>query len=153
MSGAPAGARVLAVSAQEGQALRMAVLRPRQSAGESMYAREADPATAHYAALGPDGGVLAVGSVMAEAHPREPRAGDWRVRGMATRPELRGRGLGAMVLRALEDHARERGGLRAWCNARTGARAFYEREGWSTEGEEFEIAQIGPHFLMSKPLR
>ena len=110
-------------------------------------------ATAHYAALGPDGAVLAVGSVMPEGHPHEPREGDWRVRGMASEPELRGRGLGKLVLAALEAHARTRGGRRLWCNARTGARAFYEREGWSAEGEQYEIEGIGPHFLMAKALR
>jgi GNAT superfamily N-acetyltransferase len=153
VSGAPAGVRVLAVGADTGQALRMSVLRPWQSPGESMYAREGDRETAHYAVLGEDGTVLAVGSVMEEGHPREPRAGDWRVRGMATDPALRRRGLGRAVLSALEAHARGHGGRRLWCNARTGARAFYEREGWSTEGEEFEIEGIGPHFVMAKTLR
>ncbi len=152
MSDAPAGIRVLAVDAQQGQALRMSVLRPSQRPGESMYPREGDPATAHYAALGAEGTVLAVGSVMEEGHPHEPREGDWRVRGMATEPELRGRGLGKLVLAALEAHARERGARRLWCNARTGARAFYEREGWCAEGEEYEIEGIGPHFLMAKTL-
>jgi GNAT superfamily N-acetyltransferase len=150
VSGAPAGVRVLAVSPDAGQALRMTVLRPSQAPGEQMYALERDPATAHYAALAGDGSVLAVGSVMEEGHPRDPREGDWRVRGMATRPDLRGRGLGGLVLVALERHARERGARRLWCNARTGARAFYERAGWSIEGEEFEIPEIGPHFVMSK---
>ncbi len=153
MSGAPAGVRVLAVVAGAGQALRMSVLRPWQSPGEAMYAGESDPGTAHYAALGEDGAVLAVGSVMAEGHPRDPQPGDWRVRGMATDPALRGRGLGKAVLAALEAHACDGGARRLWCNARTGARAFYEREGWSIEGEEFEIEEIGPHFVMSKTLR
>jgi GNAT superfamily N-acetyltransferase len=152
VSGAPAGVRVVAVDARKGQALRMSVLRPSQQPGESMYAREGDPETAHYAALGTDGAVLAVGSVMEEGHPHEPREGDWRVRGMASEAGLRGRGLGKLVLAALEAHARGRGGRRLWCNARTGARAFYEREGWSTEGEEYEIEGIGPHFLMAKSL-
>jgi GNAT superfamily N-acetyltransferase len=137
---------------QEGRELRMEVLRPWQAPAEAMYAREGDAATAHYAALGQDGEVLAVGSVMADAHPVAPRDGDWRVRGMATREELRGGGLGSMVLRALEDHARERGGRRVWCNARTPARAFYEQAGFAAEGDEFEIEGIGGHFLMSKPL-
>jgi len=152
VSGAPASVRVLAVDAGTGQALRMAVLRPWQEPGEEMYELERDPGTAHYAALDEAGEVLAVGSVMAEVHPREPREGDWRVRGMATRDRERGRGLGALVLEVLERHARERGARRVWCNARTGARAFYEAAGWSAEGEEFEIARIGPHLLMSKTL-
>jgi len=117
-----------------------------------MYAGEDDPATLHFAALGPSGEVLAVGSVMAEPHPRDPREGDWRVRGMATAPELRGLGLGARVLQALEDAARERGARRLWCNARSGAGAFYERAGFVAEGEEFELPDIGAHFVMSRPL-
>ena len=153
MSGAPAGVRVRRVDPQAGQALRMAVLRPWQPPGEPMYALERDAGTAHYAALAADDEVLAVGSVMADPHPLNARAGDWRVRGMATVARLRGRGLGAMVLAALERHAREHGARRLWCNARSGARAFYEGAGWSVEGEEFEIERIGPHFLMSKPLR
>jgi GNAT superfamily N-acetyltransferase len=150
------GVAVRAVDAQTGRALRMEVLRHHRPAAEPMYPLEEAPATAHYAALGAGGDpaqVLAVGSVMAEAHPREPREGDWRVRGMATRAALRGAGLGAMVLAALERHAREHGGRRLWCNARTGARRFYEDAGFQVEGGEFEIPEIGPHLLMAKPLR
>jgi GNAT superfamily N-acetyltransferase len=152
VSGASARRRVVAVGVQEGRALRMEVLRPWQSPSEAMYAREGDASTAHYAVLGQDGEVLAVGSVMADPHPLAPREGDWRVRGMATREDLRGEGLGSMVLGALEDHAREAGGRRVWCNARTAARPFYERAGFAVEGEEFQIEGIGGHFLMSKPL-
>ena len=45
-----------------------------------MYPLEEDPATVHFAALDGDR-VLAVGSVMADAHPHDPADGDWRVRG------------------------------------------------------------------------
>ena len=144
--------RVVAVDAQTGRELRIAVLRPEQDPGEPMYARERDPATLHFAARGEDGEVLAVGSAMLEGDPREPRPGDWRVRGMATDPQRRGRGLGTLVLAAIEAAARERGAARLWCNARTPARGFYERAGFTVEGEEFEIPGIGPHFVMSKPL-
>ena len=118
-----------------------------------MYALEEDAATLHFAAELEDGEVLSVGSVMAEAHPLDPRPGDWRIRGMATRPDLRGRGLGSRVLDAIERAARERGAARLWCNARVGASAFYRHAGFAAEGAEFEIEGIGPHFLMSKTLR
>jgi hypothetical protein len=39
-----------------------------------------------------------------------------------------------------------------WCNARSPARGFYEREGFTIEGDTFEIAGIGPHFLMARAL-
>ncbi len=153
MSGAGAPVTVEAVDAATGRALRNAVLRPGQPPEQPTYPREDDPQTLHFAAVEAAGGeVLAVGSVMPELHPREPRAGDWRIRGMATRPDLRGRGLGARVLDALERAAREGGAHRVWCNARSGARRFYERAGYETVGEELEIEGIGPHHVMSKRL-
>jgi GNAT superfamily N-acetyltransferase len=142
---------VVPVAAAVGRALRKAVLRPHEPGDGPMYPLEDDHATAHYAALA-DGRVLSVGSVMADAHPHDPADGDWRVRGMATLPELRGQGLGAGVLAALEAHAHGHGARRAWCNARIGARSFYERAGWVVEGVEYEIPGIGMHLLMSKPL-
>ena len=35
-----------------------------------------------------------------------------------------------------------------WCNARKGAVWFYQRLGFVTVSEEFEIAPIGPHYVM-----
>jgi GNAT superfamily N-acetyltransferase len=144
--------RICAVDAAAGRPLRMAVLRPGESADEPMYPLEGDPATLHFAAIGDREEVLAVGSVMPEAHPRDPRPNDWRIRGMATRADLRGSGLGASVLEEIVRVTRERHGVRLWCNARVGARGFYERAGFRIEGQEYEIAGIGPHFLMSMPL-
>ncbi len=146
------GVRVRAVGAETVRPLRMAVLRPGRPPHEPAFPSERDPQTLHFAALGAAGEVLAVGSAMPEAHPREPRPGDWRVRGMATRAEARGRGLGGLVLDAIEAGASERGARRLWCNARTPAVGFYAQAGFRSEGEEFEIAGIGPHFVMAKTL-
>jgi predicted GNAT family N-acyltransferase len=152
VSAAGAPVRVETVDAAAGRALRRAVLRPQERQDGPMYPLEEDPATLHFAALAAGGEVLAVGSVMPEAHPRRPRPGDWRIRGMATRAQDRGSGLGSSVLEAIERAAREGGGARLWCNARVGAAAFYERGGFQIEGEEYEIEGIGPHFLMSRPI-
>jgi ribosomal protein S18 acetylase RimI-like enzyme len=132
---------VLAVGPELGRPLRMAVLRPHESADQPMYALENDAQTFHVAAITGDGRVVSVASVMADPHPRDPHPGDWRVRGMATDPQQRGRGL-----------MREGGATRVWCNARIAARSFYERAGFSVEGEQFEIPEIGPHLLMAKAL-
>ena len=152
MKEAASDVEVVRVTVAVGRALRMSVLRPHESGDGPMYPLEEDPATAHFAALSGEE-VLAVGSVMADGHPRDPAPGDWRVRGMATVPECRGQGLGARVLAALESHAGEEGCRRLWCNARIGARSFYERAGWLVEGGEYEIPGIGMHLMMSKPLR
>ena len=139
------------VGSRAGRALRRAVLRPGSPPAEPTYQAEEAPSTLHFAALAGEQ-VLSVGSVMPDPHPRSPLPGDWRVRGMATREELRGRGLGAAVLASCEQAARERGARRLWCNARTGARGLYERAGFAVEGGVFELPGIGPHVLMSKPL-
>jgi ribosomal protein S18 acetylase RimI-like enzyme len=96
--------------------------------------------------------VVGVASVLREPHPNDPRPGDWRIRGMATSPELRNRGIGTALLTACEAHARDRRATRLWCHARVKARTFYERAGLRVEGVAFEIPGIGPHYLMSKSL-
>jgi GNAT superfamily N-acetyltransferase len=132
--------------------LRLEILRPGYPPESVVHERDGAPGAAHAAVLR-DGRALAIGSVMPDGYPREERNGDWRVRGMATRADMRGQGLGALVLGFLEAHARGEEATRLWCNARIGARTFYERAGLSIEGDMFEIESIGPHFLMSKHLR
>jgi GNAT superfamily N-acetyltransferase len=142
----------IAIEAGTARPLRKDVLRPGSPLAELVYEHDDAPRTLHAAVLDRAGNPLAIGTVMADPHPRDPDGGDWRVRGMATREDVRGQGLGASVLAALERHAREQGARRLWCNARVGARRFYERAGWRAEGEPFEIAGIGPHYVMSKRL-
>jgi GNAT superfamily N-acetyltransferase len=77
-----------------------------------------------------------------------PEAPGWRVRGMATAPEARGRGYGAAILAALLDHVRAEGGGIVWCHARVGAVPLYERAGFVAEGEPYEMGDIGLHRLM-----
>ena len=91
--------------------------------------------------LGDDGAALAVGTVILEAP-------GWRVRGMATAPAARGRGLGALVLAALIDHARAQGAELIWCAARPRAVPLYERAGFVPEGEQYDVPDLGPHRRM-----
>jgi len=107
--------------------------------------------TLHVAIL-QGGEPVAVASVMREATERIAAPGQWRVRGMATAPALRGRGMGTLLLAALEQHARARHGAVLWCLARPAARPLYERAGLAAVGAQFELAQIGPHVLMVKQL-
>lgn len=77
----------------------------------------------------------------------------WRLLSMATYPEAQGSGLGGAVLgfgiaelaRRLAD--RDAAGAVLWCQGRTGARQFYERQGFAAVGEEFENPGTGPHFV------
>ncbi|MDX6727430.1 MAG: hypothetical protein QOK49_2235 [Baekduia sp.] len=139
--------RVRAVAPAVVRPLRQAVLRPHQTVAEQVYPGDDAAGAGHFAAYSEED-VVGVASITPEAHPHDPRPGDWRIRGMATAPEARGLGAGAELLTACLTHARAGGARRVWCNARSPVRAFYEREGFVVEGPEFTLPEIGPHFLM-----
>ncbi|RHB51786.1 GNAT family N-acetyltransferase [Exiguobacterium sp. AM39-5BH] len=99
--------------------------------------------TRHFAWV-EDGRVVSIATVM---HQSREFAGDcvlFQLRGMATAPDVTGRGIGSAFLQALH---RE---LDAdwWCNARAVAVRFYERNGLKTVGEAFDIPGIGDHYVM-----
>jgi ribosomal protein S18 acetylase RimI-like enzyme len=74
----------------------------------------------------------------------------WRVRGMATAPQARGRGAGTAVLDALMAHAQALGAERIWAHVRVPARSLYGRAGFTVASEEHEVPEIGPHVVMER---
>ncbi|WP_433324976.1 GNAT family N-acetyltransferase [Spirillospora sp. CA-294931] len=70
---------------------------------------------------------------------------------LAVLPECRGSGLGATIVRAVEERARERGLTALELHSQTSARGFYERLGYAAFGPE-EIEAGIPHVWMRKDL-
>jgi GNAT superfamily N-acetyltransferase len=141
--------RVRRCGADDVIGLRQSVLRPHLSPEEARYSADAGPDAAHFCAENEVGRVISVGSLLREPPPWHAgvrRA--WRVRGMATASECRGRGAGSAVLAAIVAHVATSGGGLLWCNARLGAVKFYERAGMMTTGEPWEEPFIGPHIAM-----
>ena len=135
------------ITAVQTHPLRLTVLRPGYPPDAAVFPGDDAPHARHFGAFSGDA-LLGVASVYREAMPGEAALTDWRLRGMAVAPECRGQGYGrALVIACLED-VRWQGGTHLWCNARTTARAFYERLGFKTLGEEFDIPSVGPHFVM-----
>jgi GNAT superfamily N-acetyltransferase len=129
--------------------LRQQVLRPGGPPAAARFDIDNEPSTASFAARTPDGEVVATAVVYPETCPWLPdRAGAWRLRGMATAPERRGRGIGTRVLRAALAHVAASGGDLVWCNARVPARGLYERTGFRAHGMPWEDPEIGPHIAM-----
>jgi ribosomal protein S18 acetylase RimI-like enzyme len=129
------------ISLADTRNLRRDVLRPHSSL-EELASHEPAGSIAFGAFDGDE--LVAVGLVGRDGE----TPGDWRVRGMATKPDARGRGAGSGVLEALVQHAVAHGATRVWCNARTRARTLYERVGFVVASEEFEPPDIGPHYRM-----
>jgi ribosomal protein S18 acetylase RimI-like enzyme len=136
--------KVEVVPAEETSELRRVVLRPHWTPERMAANGDGTPNIAVFA----DGAVVACASVREEPMPGDPRPGDWRLRGMASDPMLRGEGYGSRALAGALEYARDRGAKRVWCNARTGALGFYERHGFTAVGEEFDLPDAGPHYLM-----
>ena len=90
---------------------------------------------------------MGIASLYREARPGGPEGG-WRIRGMATEPDVRGEGFGAALVVACVEHVAARGGGELWCNARLGAVGFYRGAGFVVAGEEFDIPGIGTHVVM-----
>jgi predicted GNAT family N-acyltransferase len=84
---------------------------------------------------------------------RMPRqaGGVARVGRMAVARTARGRGVGALVLAALEAQARAEGLSAVELHAQVHAQRFYARHGYAPEGAVFEEAGIA-HVVMRKPL-
>jgi predicted GNAT family N-acyltransferase len=128
--------------------LRHAVLRTGRSWSDAIYAGDDDRRSAHFAVM-VGAMVLAVGSVLPETPAWAIGAtGAWRVRGMATRCDSRGSGLGSKVLGRLVSHVGEHEGGLLWCTARVKAVGLYERFGFVTRGAVHAIPGIGEHVTM-----
>ncbi len=139
------------VPASETRPLRHLVLRPGQPPESTIYPGDDDTDTRHYAAFF-DGHLVGIASLYREARPGSEIVPGWRLRGMATSGEARGRGVGRALLSACLEHVAAEGGGEVWCNARAEALGFYAAAGFEVAGDEFEIPGIGPHRVMRRDI-
>ncbi|TDQ29940.1 GNAT family N-acetyltransferase [Tenacibaculum caenipelagi] len=72
----------------------------------------------------------------------------YQLRGMATLPEVRGKGYGSKLIEKAKEILQQKGITILWCNARKEAAKFYEGLGFQVIGEEFEVKKVGPHYKM-----
>jgi GNAT superfamily N-acetyltransferase len=129
--------------------LRHRVLRAGLPADRVRLPADEHPETAAFAARTPDGEVVGTAIVTPEPCPWAPdRSPAWRLRAMATAGDRRGTGIGARLLDAALAHVVAEGGTLVWCHARTPARRFYERAGFTAHGEAWVDPEIGPHIAM-----
>ena len=140
---------VRVVEAERVRPMRQRELRPHQPIEAMVYPGDEAPGSFHLAAVDGVGRVVGIASFYVDPHPLDPEPGDWRLRGMAVEPSLRGKGLGGRLVEAGISRIREQGGRRLWCNARVSAQAFYEVLGFAIAGDIFEIEPIGPHYVMA----
>ena len=129
--------------------LRWSVLRPGRPRDTAEFPEDAEPGVFHLAARDPDGTVVGCGTFFPQPLDGVPA---WRLRGMATRPDRQGAGIGGRLLDAGVAVVAERGGRLLWCNGRSSAARFYQRHGFTVRGAEFDIPPIGPHYVFTRDI-
>ncbi|HET6795195.1 MAG TPA: GNAT family N-acetyltransferase [Acidimicrobiales bacterium] len=127
--------------------LRQRVLRPHQGVDEVAMPGDRSAGALHLAAVSGDE-VVGVVSFWPERPDWAGGGPAFRLRGMATAPEVRGTGVGALLLRRVLHDVAARGGGLLWCHARLAASGFYARHGFERRGDEWEEPHIGPHVVM-----
>jgi GNAT superfamily N-acetyltransferase len=132
--------------------LRHAVLRQGLPREEAIFAGDDAPTSRHAGGFC-DGVAVGCATFHGSRWEEEPA---WQLRGMATLPEFRGKGIGRALLEQMEaefDGTGQAGaGTLLWCNARVPAVGFYQTMGWRVVSGQFEIPTAGPHVKMIKRL-
>jgi GNAT superfamily N-acetyltransferase len=151
--------RIASVSVEEILDLRWHVLRPGRPRESALTETDLLPDTFHLAAYADSGDLGACATFSVEPLPDLPEfapfaadGGVWRLRKMASDPQVRGQGFGAATLRAGLDECAARGGRLVWCSGRLVAAGFYLHQGFTSVGEEFSVPGIGPHYYFVREL-
>jgi len=125
----------------EARRIREQVFVREQGVPLEMELDENDPHCDHALAFAADGAAVGTGRLLPDGH----------VGRMAVLRAWRGQGVGALLLQALVERARQRGDTRVRLNAQSYATGFYRRYGFEVTGPEFMDAGI-PHVAMYRDL-
>ena len=136
-------------------AVRKEVFVGEQGVPEDLEYDEYDAVAVHVLAVREDGVPLGTGRLLHGEAAAAKVDGDLSVGSLgrlAVRQEARRLGVGAALVRAIEDAARARGLAAVDLHAQTHALAFYERLGYEAYGPEYPEAGI-PHRAMRRALQ
>lgn len=137
------------ITAAETFIVRQPVLRPGKPIASCHFDGDNLPTTVHFGIF-EDEELLGVASVFKAKHELFTENTQYQLRGMAVLAAQQKKGLGEKLIRAAEKHTAAEHGEILWFNAREVAVPFYKKSGYTTIGEPFNIADIGPHYVMFK---
>lgn len=143
---------VRVVCAADVQRFREQVLHPRKRE-HAVYKGDDATETLHVGAFtGPD--LIAVATICQEPMPDSLSTTSWRLRGMATLDQFRGRSLGKRLAERCLAHAHSYGGTIVWCSARLAAVGFYRSVGLEQQGKPFPLPEYSDeqYILMTRAL-
>lgn len=112
---------------------------------------DTDDSTFHMAALVKNE-VVGIATFIVDINPRFAEKNQYRLRAMATDPEMRGYGVGAELVEKAIEELKKMNVKLLWCDARLIATGFYEKQDFRIKGQVYQVPKIGPHKLMYKAL-
>jgi predicted GNAT family N-acyltransferase len=131
--------------------LRHKVLRANYDVSTCHYEGDDSEGTFHLGAF-IDDKLASIASFYLDNHPKIDETYQFRLRGMATLKEYQGQGLSSALLKTAFPLIKQNHIKTLWCNARTSATGFYKKVGFEVVSDEFEVPDIGPHFVMIKDI-
>jgi GNAT superfamily N-acetyltransferase len=139
---------ILRIKSADTYPIRQLVLRPNGKIEDCHFKGDSEEQTFHLGAF-VDKRLVSIASFYFEQHPFFMNPYQYRLRGMATIPEFQGKGMSSALLQSAFPMIKQNQCGLLWCNARQTAVGFYQKVGFTTSGEIFEMPEIGPHILMS----
>ncbi|QED36254.1 GNAT family N-acetyltransferase [Antarcticibacterium arcticum] len=146
------GYKIKEISPETTYEVRRPVLRPGRPPAECFFEGDNDPDTFHLG-LYKENELIGVASFMKTASKSFLFKDQFQLRGMAVLPFYKGKGYGAALLKEGEIRIKKiTKEPFLWFNARDYAVGFYEKFGYQTFGEKFDIPGVCPHIIMYKHL-
>lgn len=141
---------IVEIRADETLSLRNKILRPSMELEQCNYPGDTDNST-HHLGCYVNKELVGIVSIYERSNSEIYSGCGFQIRAMATSEAVRGKGLGASLLKSAEELAFKSGANYIWANARTSAIGFYKKAGYEIGDEEFHIKGVGAHFLIYLP--
>ena len=143
--------KVYWVNSEEIRTLRHKALRQGKPFATTKYKKDNEQETFHLACF-ENKEIVSCATFYPEKKPEIQSKKAYRLRGMATKEKHRKKGIGKEIMLTAFKIIKEKKGDLIWCNARLVAIDFYKKAGLKTTGNQFNISDIGPHYVMYKKL-
>ncbi|MFZ6052704.1 GNAT family N-acetyltransferase [Halocola ammonii] len=138
------------IAAEETHPLRHTVLWPHLNSTEECFIDVDQQKGAFHLGAFYNNSIVSIGSFFPEKNTELPGETHYRLRAMATDPEVRGMGAGRALIEKAEEKLKEMSVDLLWCDARKVALDFYTKLGFKIKGDWYDKPNIGPHKLMYK---
>ncbi len=139
------------ITAFETIIVRHPVLRPGRPIESCHFDGDDMPTTSHFG-LFLENQLAGVISAFKAQNKLFSEENQYQIRGMAVLSEFQKKGFGEALLEYCENEIRLKSGNLIWFNARETAIGFYEKSGYEILGDQFEIPNVGPHYILFKAI-